>query len=306
MPASSTTGNSAAPPGYAAAREGLAHRARSGAIAVEGPDREAFLQGQLTQDVRGLAPGQSRPAAGLTPRGKVLYFGRLVADRDRLLLLLPSDAVAAAAAHLAKYAVFQKVTVRDATDAFVRLALYGPGAASLSEPPQAIRLPPEWELAGEILAPAAAGPALLRWLDAASSTPVSEEAAEVLRVEAGRPRLGRDVDDTHLAEEAGLSAAIAANKGCYVGQEIVARMRTYGRPNRRLAGFRFPGGMLAPGTAFADPGKPSLELARITSAVVSPRFGPIGLGYAFRDLADGAALPAGGPAAAIVAGLPFA
>ena len=71
-------------------------------------------------------------------------------------------------------------------------------------------------------------------------------------------------------------------------------MRTYGRANRRLAGFRFPGGILAPGTAFTDPDKPSLELARVTSAVVSPRLGPIGLGYVFRDVADGASLPAPG------------
>ena len=308
MPRSSPGNGAALPADYSAARSGLAHRVRSGAVAVDGPDREAFLQGQLTQEVRGLAPGQSRPAAGLTPKGKLLYFGRLVAEADRFLLLLPSDAVAAAVAHLAKYAVFQKVTVRDATADVVRIALYGPRAASLAVPPPAVRLPPEWDLAGEWLAPASAGPELRRSIESSGSTPLSDESAEALRVEAGRPRLGRDADDSHLADEAGLSAAIAPNKGCYVGQEIVARMRTYGRANRRLAGFRFPGGILAPGTAFTDPDKPSLELARVTSAVVSPRLGPIGLGYVFRDVADGASFPAagGGPEAAIVVGLPFA
>jgi len=303
---SSPSSAEALPADYAAARSGLAHRLRSGAIAIEGPDREAFLQGQLTQDVRGLAPGQSRTAAGLTPKGKLLYFGRLVAEPDRLLLLLPSSAVPAAAAHLAKYAVFQKVSVRGATDDFARIALYGPVAATLPAPPAGVLLPAQWDLAGEILAPAAAGPVLHRWLETSGSTPLSDESAEALRIEAGRPRLGRDADDSNLPDEAGLSAAIAADKGCYVGQEIVARMRTYGRANRRLAGFRFPAGTLAPGTAFTDPAKPTLELARVTSAVVSPRLGPIGLGYAFREVADGTSLPAEGPEAAIVVGLPFA
>jgi folate-binding protein YgfZ len=306
VPRSSPSSDAALPADYAAARGGLAHRGRTGAIAVEGPDREAFLQGQLTQDVRGLAPGQSRLAAGLTAKGKILYFGRLVSEADRFLLLLPADAVAPAAAHLAKYAAFQKVTVRDATADVVRIALYGPRAAALAPPPLAVRLPAEWELAGELLAPASAAAELVAWLEASGSVPLSADSAEALRIEAGRPRLGRDADDTHLADEAGLSAAIAANKGCYVGQEIVARMRTYGRANRRLAGFRFPAGLLAPATAFADPEKPSLELARVTSSTVSPRLGPIGLGYAFRGLPDGASLPAGGPASAIVAGLPFA
>ncbi len=306
MHRSSPSSNGPLPADYASARSGIAHRARSGAIAVEGPDREAFLQGQLTQDVRGLGPGHSRPAAGLTPKGKLLYFGRLVAEADRFLFLLPADGVASATAHLAKYAVFQKVTVRDASADVVRIGLYGPRAAALAVPPPAIRLPAEWDLAGEILAPASAGPDLHRWLEGSGSTLLSEDSAEALRIEAGRPRLGRDADDSSLPEEAGLSSAIAANKGCYVGQEIVARMRTYGRANRRLVGFRFSGGTLAPGTAFTDPDKPSLELARVTSAVVSPRLGPIGLGYAFRDVADGASLPPGGPGAAIVAGLPFA
>ncbi len=261
--------------------------------------------------MRGLAPGASRLAAGLTPKGKLLYFGRLVAEEDRLLLLLPADAVAGALAHLAKYAVFQKASVRDATADYVRIALYGPQAGALALPAATVRLPPEWDLAGEILAPHTARAELLRILKEAGSIPVSAESAEALRVEAGRPRLQRDADLSHLPDEAGLGAAISANKGCYVGQEIVARMRTYGRANRRLVGFRFPAGAaaaLAEGTTFPDPEKPQLELARVTSAVVSPRLGPIGLGYAFRDVPDGAELPASGrlDAGSVVVGLPFA
>jgi folate-binding Fe-S cluster repair protein YgfZ len=109
----------------------------------------------------------------------------------------------------------------------------------------------------------------------------------------------------------GLDAAISATKGCYVGQEIVARLRTYGRVNRRLVGFRFPEGPVAAGTVFPDREKPSLERARVTSSVESPRFGPIGLGLAFHDVGEGARLSLPGAsgavaASAIVCGLPFA
>ena len=277
-------------------------------IAVEGEDRESFLQGQLTQDVRGLSPGESRLAAGLSPKGKLLYFGRLLAEETRLLLLVRAGAAPGVAAHLGRYAAFQKAAVRDATPDYVRIALYGPDAPKVSLPEGAARLPAEWEHAGEILAAEALREAISERLDAAGSREVSEFTAEVLRVEGGRPRLLQDATEANLAEEVGLDGAISSTKGCYVGQEIVARLRTYGRANRRLAGFRFPEGPVPAGTVFPDPGKPSLELARVTSAVESPRFGSIGLGLAFRDVGEGAALTLPGrPApAAIVCGLPFA
>ncbi len=170
-----------------------------------------------------------------------------------------------------------------------------------------MRLPGEWELAGEILAPASAREAILESLAASSSVEVSKPTAEVLRVEAGRPRLSRDATEANLAEEVGLEAAISRTKGCYVGQEVVARVRTYGRVNWRLAGFRFPAGGVPAGTTFPDPEKPQRELARVTSSVVSPRFGPIGLGFVFRDVSEGAGLVplAGSAPAAVVCGLPF-
>jgi folate-binding protein YgfZ len=314
VPSSSTprsrSAGAALPADYAAALETRAHRERRGVVAIEGEDRVAFLQGQLTQEVRGLAPGESRLAAGLSPKGKLLYFGRLVMDAEagRLLLLVPAAAAPGVAAHLGKYAAFQKASVREATRDYVRIALYGPASSVAGLPAGAIRLPPEWEHAGEILAPEAFRPAILENLSAAGSLEVPEATADILRVEAGRPRLQQDATDANLLEETGLEAAISSTKGCYVGQEIVARMRTYGRANRRLSGFRFPGESVPAGTVFPDPAKPALELARVTSSVVSPRFGPIGLGLAFRDVPEGAALSLPGRAepSAVVVGLPFA
>jgi folate-binding protein YgfZ len=300
---------SAPPPDYAAARDRLGHRFRTqGVLAVEGPDRIAFLQGQLTQDVRGLEPGQSRPMAGLTPKGKLLYLGRVAAQEDRILLLVPPAQRATIAGHLGKYAVFQKVSVRDLSDEFVLLGLYGPGAGALAEPQGSIALPADGELAAGLLAPAPDRAALEDLLERAGSTAVSNDSAEILRVEAGRPRFGTDADETNLPDEVGLQSAISTTKGCYVGQEIVARLRTYGRVNRRLVGFRFPEEPVSAGAVFLDPGKENLELGRVTSAVVSPRFGPIGLGFAFRDVAEGGVLrlPGHPGQCAVVAALPFA
>jgi folate-binding protein YgfZ len=277
-----------------------------GVLAVAGADRAAFLQGQLTQDVRGLENGQARRAAGLTPKGKLLYFGWLAAEPERLLLLVPAERRGAVLAHLSRYAVLSKVSLTDATPEFALLALYGPAAPSLELPGAVVRLPAEGEIAAGALVPESARGGLLRALADAGSVPLSETSAEALRVESGRPRYGRDADETNLPDELGLESAISTTKGCYVGQEIVARLRTYGRVSRRLVGFRFPGGAVPAETVFPDPEKAGHELGRVTSSVESPRFGPIGLGFAARDVEDGAVLGGVGGPAAIVGPLPFA
>ena len=274
---------------------------------MEGRDREPFLQGQITQDVRGLAGAPGRPFAGLTPKGKLLYVGRVLALPDRFLLILEGPG-GAAAAHLARFAAFQTVTVRDATADYVLRTLYGPGSENVAAPESAIRLPARGETSAEILAPADSRNALDAALAAAGSRPLSLEETEALRVEAGRALFGRDADESCLPDEAGLQEAVARDKGCYVGQEVVARLRNQGKAARRLVGFRFPGEAVPAGTAFEDPGKPGRILARVTSAVSSPRFGPIGLGLAARGVPEGAALsaPEAPERVAVVAALPFA
>lgn len=294
-----------------AAREALGHRVRrAGILDVEGEDRVAFLQGQLTQDVRALAPGEVRPAAALTPKGKLVFLARVVGLPDRIRLLLPADSREPALAHLKKFIIFQKAAITDRSHEYVRVGLYGGRAAGIALSETSMRLPADGEFSAEVLVPAADVENLERLLAQMGSVSVNAETAEVLRVEAGRPRFGQDADSANLVDEVGLEAAISTTKGCYVGQEIVARMRTYGRVNRRLVGFRFSRGLFAPGSILklpeeAEPGK--VEQGRVTSAVVSPRLGPIGLGYAFREVPVGARLVgADDPSReAIVADLPF-
>jgi folate-binding protein YgfZ len=141
-------------------------------------------------------------------------------------------------------------------------------------------------------------------LAARGAVPVSAEAADCLRVERGRPRYGVDLDETVIPQEAGLNArAVSFTKGCYVGQETVARLYYRGKPNRHLRGLRL--------SAEVAPGSPLLledrVVGRLTSVVESPRFGIIGLALVRREAAPGTVLSVGGEAAsAEVVELPFA
>jgi folate-binding protein YgfZ len=126
----------------------------------------------------------------------------------------------------------------------------------------------------------------------------SEDAAEIVRVESGRPRYGIDLDDTVIPQEAGLNErAVSFEKGCYVGQETVARLYYRGKPNRRLMGLR-SAERLEPGTELSRDGK---VVAVVRSSVVSPEQGPIALAFVRREVAAGERLDG-----ATVVELPFA
>jgi folate-binding protein YgfZ len=178
-------------------------------------------------------------------------------------------------------------------------------------PTGTLELPGEGEFDVELLAPESERRALTARLERSGSRPLSESEAEALRIRAGRPRFGQDMDDANLPDEVGIEAAISRTKGCYVGQEIVARLATYGRVNRRLVGFRFPQGAIPSGTALSHPdpaASAKIAWGRVTSSVAESAIGPIGLGFAFRDVPVGGRLREDGPPhrEALVAALPFA
>ncbi len=218
----------------------------------------------------GLPPGPADAERARPPRRRGAPHGgadrqgqaalrRLARRREGpALLLLPASASASARAHLARFAVFQKVSVEDATE---RVRGVAPlrrraGVARACRPASCV-LPAEAEMSGGLLARGRGRAARHRGARGRRGRGrLGEAEAEVLRVEAGRARFGVDADDSNLPDEVGLQDAISTDKGCYVGQEIVARLRTYGRVSRRLVGFRFPDGRIAPGTVFPDPGKP--------------------------------------------------
>ena len=136
----------------------------------------------------------------------------------------------------------------------------------------------------------------------AGAVPVSEAAADTVRIESGRPRYGVDLDETVIPQEAGLNPrAVSFTKGCYVGQETVARLYYKGKPNRELRGLSSEV-RLAPGTELSYEDR---VVATVTSAADSPRFGPIALAFVRREAPVGARVVSGEGVSAEVVELPF-
>ena len=145
--------------------------------------------------------------------------------------------------------------------------------------------------------------ALAQALRARGARDVAEQAAECLRIERGRPRYGVDLDDSVIPQEAGLNErAVSFTKGCYVGQETVARLYYRGKPNRHLRGLR----LSAPCEPGADAGARRAHRRHVTSSAVSPRLGPIALALVRREAEPGSVLAVGGGSvSAEVVALPF-
>ncbi len=287
------------------------------ALLVSGPDAIDYLQSQLTNDFEALEPDQGCYAALLDRKG------HLVADMRALHLShmragsiwLDTESVAAGPLrkHLETYKIGREVEVADAGGDWSLTSLIGPASAEVAGVPP---LSPEHAQHDgiEFLAVATdqgldlitrpdAVDALHDRLLAAGAAPVSEEAAEIVRVEAGRPRFGLDMGPESMPAEAGIvERAVDFEKGCYIGQEPVARLHYRGKPNRRLRGLR-----LGAPAAHGDPlflGE--REVGTIGTASLSPALGPIALAIVRREAADGEQVAVGeAGAAAEIVDLPF-
>ena len=323
----------------------LCDRSSEARLRVTGPDRVAWLQGLLTNDIAALEPGQGCYAAYLTPQGRMVSDVRVLAFEDGLLLDVPGGRRAAVIERLEQFIITEDVHVRDLTAALMRFGLHGPQApailarvlvefapdiadrvASLSEHAHVSD-----ELDGATLIVAGTRELgrpgfdvycaadrlgrLVAALEQAGAVPGDADTFETLRIEAGRPRFGADMDSETIPLEAGIEdRAISQTKGCYVGQEIIIRVlhRGGGRVARRLVGLAFDPGDGETRDVPAS-GSPLLngdrEIGRVTSAAWSPRAGRvIALGYVARDAAEpGSVVTLGGasPRTAHVTTLPF-
>jgi folate-binding protein YgfZ len=309
---------------------GLIDRSTLGKVTVTGRDRQAFLQGMLTNDIKALQPGQGTAAAFLDAHGKVKALLRVYVLDDRLLLELPTALTGKTLETLDHFLISEKAYLEAADEAFAVLAVQGPAARAILSrlAGRDIDLPlhhhVEVAIAGApvrvIHRREGAVPGFHCWtiaLHAAAlwaalvdggARPVGMEALEALRIEAGVPWYGRDVDDTMIFPETRLDAWVSYNKGCYIGQEVVARVKYRGHVNRALSGLVIDGDRVpAAGARVIAEGK---EVGRITSAVRSPALGkPIALGYVRREHFEpgtAVSIDEGGQAAsATVAALPF-
>jgi len=297
---------------------GLLDRSGRGQLVIGGPEAADYLQGQLTNDVEALAPGEGQYAALLDRKGHMQADMRVLrpGEEPELWLDLEPAGTEAARRHLQMYKIGREVDVVDVTEERAILSLIGPRAAEIAGAPPlpenacaaVVVAGAECLAAGtaegiDLFVPAAERDRVAAALLSGGAAEVSAEAAEILRIEAGRPRFGAEMGTETMPAEAGIvEAAVSFTKGCYIGQETVARLHYKGRPNRHLRGLR----LSAPAPAGASLSLDGREMGTLGSAAVSPALGPIGLAIVRREAEPGTRLAVGedGVTAAVVA-LPF-
>jgi tRNA-modifying protein YgfZ len=289
---------------------GLVERAGRGKLLLRGGEAVDFLQGQLTNDVEALAPGQGCYAALLNHKGKFRSDMRVLRGHDFVWLDTEPVGLRPLAHTVETYSLGRDVSWEDVTEERAILSLLGPAAREpLDAAPAADEhafvegehgLYVATDLGVDVICAAADAEGVREALGVEA---VSEEAAECLRIEAGRPRLGYDMDGDTIPQEAGVNErAVSFSKGCYVGQETVARLHYKGKPNRHLRGLK----LSEPVERGAEVSLGEKVVGRVGSACVSPAFGPIALALLRREAAPGATVGVGGGSAAEVVELPFA
>jgi len=248
-------------------RGGFVNRSERGKLGLTGSGAIEFLNGQVTNELVGLGPGEGCYAAFLTHKGKmlgdlrILAVGEVVGEQpSELLVDTERSALQALFDMIRRFKVGYDVQLHKRTLERTLLSLIGPDADSLASnafafdetalatrehnhllahlghtPVRLIRT----DLGIDALFETEALESLRDALEAAGALPVSEAATEIVRVESGRPRYGIDLDESTIPQEAGLNErAVSFTKGCYVGQETVARLYYRGKPNRHLRGLR--------------------------------------------------------------------
>jgi tRNA-modifying protein YgfZ len=312
---------------------GLLDRSERGKLALSGAGAVEFLDGQVTNELRQIGPGEGRYAAFLTHKGKMLGDLRVLAPAEggapgevpaELLLDTERCTLQALFDMISRFKVGYDVELHKRTLESSLLSLIGPrtstvlsAVAEVEELPgsehanlparvggRPVLLVVTAEPAGvDVLCEAADLQVVQEALLAGGAEAIGEAAAEIARVEHGRPRYGIDLDETVIPQEAGLNErAVSFTKGCYVGQETVARLHYKGRPNRHLRGLR-SSRQLASGTELSLRGR---SVGRVASSVLSPLHGPIALALIRREAEPGMLLQTGeGSIDATVTELPF-
>jgi len=270
-----------------------------------GPDRLAFLQGMLSNDLRRLNPFDGQYAAILTQQGKVIADVRVLCAMNSFYLDFWENLKAKVLGHLQRYLIADDVEIADRTAEYTFLSLQGPSAEMvlqklLSHAPLPTRpkqhamidiegaaiciiredrgADPAFDLVVPRLNVIQVAHALSQGGRQFSATWVGAEAQNILRVENGIPRYGLDFNENNLLLEVGIDDAVSFTKGCYLGQEIVERIRSRGHVNKKLCGLVLNGSTpaLAGDSIHAD----SKVVGTITSCVISPRLGrAIALAY---------------------------
>ena len=291
----------------AALRSGaaLVDRSDRGRLALSGAEAREALSAVVTNEIEALTPGHGCLAACCTAKGRMLGDLRVLATETELLLDLERCALQPIFDVIRRGLVGYEAELHKRTLETSLFSLLGPqsravaGADSLGESEDdsvtaelggnAVRLIAT-NVGVDVLCAAGDGAEVRGALIAAGATEAGEPLAELARIESGRPRFGIDLDETVIPEEGGLNArAVSFTKGCYVGQETIARLHYRGRPNRRLCSLKLSGEAEL-GSALSNDAR---EVGTLTSIALSPEDGLIGLALIRREAEDGATLRVG-------------
>jgi len=276
--------------------------AQRGRIRVSGSEATMFLNGLITNDVKSLAQNRWMPAVFPTVQGRLIGAVRVIRGSGPEFLIDTE-----AASHepvlktVSRFTLAGDFKVTDVTYETALLTLQGQGAAEILQkvfdqgvsdlpengvgettwqnvPVTIIRATHTGEDGFDIVIDSSRKAELQQALEAAGAQPVGDDTLEILRVEAGIARFGQDMDDTNVVPETNLDDAVSYTKGCYVGQEIIVRIKHRGHPAKKLTGLRFKTDQEIEAGAIIR-SQENQEIGRVTSAVISPRLGSIGLGY---------------------------
>jgi folate-binding protein YgfZ len=283
---------------------GLLDRSGRGKLLLTGSETAEYLQGQLTNDVEGLEAGEGCYAALLDRKGHMQADMRVLRlTEDEVWIDVEPETLPAVRRHLEMYKIGREVEVEDVTAERALLSLVGPRSAGLAGAPPLPEYASETISVGgteclavgtaggiDLIAVAGEAERLRRALVESGAVEVGPEAMEILRIEAGTPRFGAEMDGGTMPAEAGIvEKAVDFEKGCYIGQETVARLHYRGKPNRHLRGLRLSAPVPA-GTALALGDR---EAGRVGGSCVSPLHGPIALAILRREAEPGSELAVG-------------
>ena len=311
---------------------GLFRLPERGLLRVEGGDRVRWLDGMLSNDITALAEGPAHSgcyALLLTRQGRIVADFHVLLREAGFWLETSRAGATKARETLERFIIADDVSLHDASQEFDRLALEGPAAASVLERALGRELPladeacAEVEIAGvpvvvacfgwsgapgrQLIAPAGDGGRLAAaLLEAGAGLGLLEadaEVLEILRIEAGTPQLGAELDEELLPAEARLERAVSTTKGCYTGQEVVARMHSRARVGHLLVGLKMDEGIYPQSADEISTG--GRKVGDVTSACLSASEGPIALGYVRAAHAEpGTGVLVGGRGGRVT-GLPF-
>jgi len=295
-----------------------------GRVRVSGSEATMFLNGLITNDVKNLAQNRWMPAVFPTVQGRLIGAVRVIRGEEPSFLIDTETASHEAVLKtISRFTLAGDFKVADMTSDTALLSVQGQGAGEVLQkvfdqgvydlpqngvvdtrwqdvPVTIIRASHTGEDGFDLFVDSSRKAELQQALEAAGAQSIGQDTFEILRVEAGIARFGQDMDESNVVPEINLDDAVSFTKGCYVGQEIIVRIKHRGHPAKRLTRLRFETDQqIEPGAVIRS--IENQEIGRVTSAVMSPRLGSIGLGYVrYEYVAEGTRLVVGDGIEAIV------